>query len=200
MRLLLNSGGFVVAGLLFAMVASVSAQTTNFIPTNTFVTDDGKVFWYRHGRQLVDIRKIEQAKKSQESRPAEQDPQGNWGEQADGFQLSLRFEKQTFTNGEDIAAIMLMRNVTTNSQTYFRPTYVVAMKDGKPVKKLHNTAMKEMMVSPETTIFPQTQHEYREHLRQEYNLSESGEYIFQAVCRRSQVTSQKVSILVTNTP
>lgn len=189
-----------LAGLLIVAIPSVSAQTTNCIPENTFITDDGRVFWYQHGQRLIDVSKIEQAKQSQESVPAEQDPQGNWGEQANGFQLSLRFEKQVFTNGEDIVGTILIRNIATNAQTYFRPAYIAAMKDGKPVKRLNDVKIKELTVSPETTLFPQSQHKSKEHLNQEYNLLETGKYEFQAACSRPQVTSKTVTIIVTNTP
>src|SRR5579863_10307388 len=34
--------------------------------------------------------------------PAKDFPEGNWGEPFNGLQLSLRFAKQTYTNGEPI--------------------------------------------------------------------------------------------------
>lgn len=61
---------------------------------------------------------IEQARKSPESWPAKDFPEGNWGELTNEIQLSLRFAKASYTNGEPIDAIVLVRN-TTNHFIYF---------------------------------------------------------------------------------
>lgn len=187
-----------IIGLAYAMIANIKAQTTNSIPKNIFLTDDGKVFWYKSGQRLIDVRKIEAAQNSSESRPASEDPEGHWGQATNGFQLSLRFERRTFTNGETIVATVLMRNITDRPQTYFRPIQIVAIKDGNVLKRKDNMEPKQITVSPETTLFPQTQHKYKENLSQIFDLAENGEYIFQAVSNQPNVTSQKVSVLIVN--
>ncbi|MGH7989516.1 MAG: hypothetical protein ACREDS_04880 [Limisphaerales bacterium] len=184
--------------LICGTAANSLAQTTNSIPANVFLTDDGKTFWYKSGQRLIDTRKIKEAQNSPESKPASEDPEGNWGQATNGFQLSLRFEKQSFTNGEPVIATMLMRNVTDKSQIYFRPTHVAATKDGKPLKRKDETGFMQITVSPETKLFPQTQNKYQENLNQIFDLSESGEYIFEAVCRHPKVASQKVKIEIKN--
>jgi hypothetical protein len=65
---------------------------------------------------------IQEAVKSGECRPAEQDPQGNWGETTGGFRLSIRLHSSTnvFAVGESISTVVTMRNVTTNIlSTYY---------------------------------------------------------------------------------
>jgi hypothetical protein len=62
---------------------------------------------------------IEHAKQAKDSRPAKDDPDGNWGPIAEGFQLSIRLQKNRFSNGEPIVAAILLRNVSDKALTYF---------------------------------------------------------------------------------
>jgi len=50
--------------------------------------------------------------------PAEQFLAGNWGQSTNDIQVSLRFEKSCYTNGEPITAIILVRNVTNKTVDY----------------------------------------------------------------------------------
>ena len=186
--------------LAFGVAQNISAQTTNSIPSNLFLTDNGFLFWYKSGQRLINVKKIKEAEKSPESRPAIEDPEGHWGQPTNGFQLSLRFEKQTFTNGEPIVAVMLIRNVTNAPLTHFKPTYVKVTRDGQPLKRKNGNGLDliEITMWPETTLFPQTQHRYQENLNQSYDLNESGGYVFQAECKQPKTISQPASILITN--
>lgn len=56
-------------------------------------------------------QQIEASRNAPESRPADADPEGHWGDIAGGFQLSARFEKQTFRLGEPVVATVIIRNV-----------------------------------------------------------------------------------------
>ena len=49
---------------------------------------------------------------------ADEDPDGNWGLVTDGFQLSIRFSKSTYTNGEPIEALVIFRNVSDRSREF----------------------------------------------------------------------------------
>lgn len=182
--------------------AVASEPSTNSIPSNIFLTDNGTLFWYKHtGEKVVHIKDIEAAKNSLESQPASQDQEGHWGLATNGFQLSLRFEKETFTNGEPITAIILMRNITEQTQTYHRPPQILAFKDGKQLEKKRDgneIEVETITRLPQETLFPQTQHKDRQTLNGIYDLTQSGEYVFQAVCHRPEVASQKVSILIKN--
>jgi hypothetical protein len=60
----------------------------------------------------ISIQQIEASRRDGFSRPADEDPAGNWGPATQGFRLSIRLEKQTFTNGEPIVAFVLLRNVS----------------------------------------------------------------------------------------
>lgn len=50
--------------------------------------------------------------------PAEQFPEGNWGKATNDLQLSLRFNKSIYTNGEPIVATILIRNVGNRHAEY----------------------------------------------------------------------------------
>ncbi len=187
--------------LAFGIIQVIAGvPSTNSIPTNLFLTDNGSLFWYKNstGERVVHIKDIETATNSPESRPADQDPEGHWGQATNGFQISLRFEKGLFTNGESIVAITLMRNITSQPQNYFRPIQIVAIKDGKRLERKDKKEIDviEITMPPETTVFPQTQQKNHVRLDQIYDLTQSGEYVFQAVCHHPEVTSQKVSVVI----
>src|SRR5437867_456520 len=85
----------------------------------THAEETNKLFITDNGFLVADHeRLLEEAKKSKESLPAEAFPEGNWGSPKKGFQLSLRFDKPTYTNGENITAIILLRNVTNTTVAY----------------------------------------------------------------------------------
>jgi hypothetical protein len=92
------------------LVASISAQTNQF-----YVTDEGKG---SNPSDALSPEQIEKAKHAKDSRPAEDDPEGHWGPVSEGFRLSLRFEKDCFTNGEPVTACVILRNVSDKSLTY----------------------------------------------------------------------------------
>lgn len=185
--------------LICGVALDTYSQTTNLIPSNLFLTDNGRIFRYRpSGERVVNIKTIQEAQKSIESRPADQDPEDHWGQSTNGFQLALRFEKAVFTNGESVVATTLMRNVTKQPQTYFKPIKFLVMKDAKTLKRKDDNGMIEINLLPMTTLFPQTQNRDRESLDQMYDLSQAGSYVVQAVSDRPIVTSQMVSIVIKN--
>ncbi len=176
------------------------SHSTNAIPPNLFLTDNGFIFSYtQSGERLILTNTIEEAKLSLESRPATQDPEGNWGDVVDGIQVSLRVRSSTFTNGEPITAIMLVRNVTNGPVAHYRPAYVTISKNGEALERKGHRGL-QIFGNPLTNLFPQTQHRYLETLNKEYDLSENGEYTVQAVCYKSNAKSKSVSILITNAP
>ncbi len=86
------------------------AQTNLFFATEEIHT---------HALFVPTDDQIQQAKKAEESRPAAVDPEGHWGGIVEGFQLSIRFSKDTFTNSEPIIASILLRNVSDKPNKYF---------------------------------------------------------------------------------
>lgn len=175
-------------------------QVTNSIPTNLFLTDDNQVFWYKPGQRFVAVGKIEEARHSRESRPAAQDPEGNWGEATNGFQMSIRFANTNYSVGEPLTAVVLIRNVAQKSETYNRPVRIIAAKNGSVLKRKNDTGPFVITMPPQTSLFPQTQHRYGIEINKDYDLSENGKYTFQAECEQPEVTSKKVTVLITAAP
>jgi len=142
---------------------------------------------------------IEEAKKNPESLPAKDFPQGNWGAEANGFQLSCRFEKTTFTNGEPITTTILVRNVSTNYLSYLLPSlepasFVVSTEQGKTIPEIRGRVSLRPM-----GIFPETQHKYNERLDSRYSLT-NGTYLVNAYLCGAESGKTKITILPANPP
>lgn len=192
-------------GALLALITATAAtaQITNTIPPNIFLTDDGKVFWYKPGQRLVDVKKIRAAQASKESRPASQDPDGHWGIATNGLQLSLRFKKLAFTKGEPVVVTLLLRNVTNSPVTFLRalipqqpsPINVLVFKDGKQLPVEGEKGKIEVTSANTITIYPQTQLKYSVKLNDFYNLTIGGDFLVQAIYdTQGEISSQKVLI------
>jgi hypothetical protein len=211
-----------LTGTIGVLMAQEVPPTTNSIPTNLFLTDDSRLFWYKRGERLVTMKSIEEAQKSQESRPADQDPEGHWGKVVDGYQLSLRFDKADYTNGEPIVATVLLRNVSDQPRTYVRqtvlgqrsPVFLLVWKNEEELKlkTVDNTVI--ISSASNVTLQPRTQHRYRLQLDKFYDLSGTGSYSVQAEYGsrgsfgtfpvrgpgQQAIASQKVAISITNAP
>jgi hypothetical protein len=223
-----QSSGPRLLGLLSLLLSIAVVSTgqeliiTNCFPTNLFLTDENRLFSYKKGQRFVEAKRIEEAQKSKESRPAEQDPEGHWGKVVDGLQLSLRFEKQEFTNGEPILATILMRNVSDKPLNYIRqtvtghpcPIHVSVWEDQQKLNlKTDENGILRASAS-NVRLYPRTQHKYRLRLDRFYDLSKAGTYSVQAeygprapngpfpvrAPGREEITSQKAAISITNAP
>src|SRR5438045_3301643 len=53
-----------------------------------------------------------------ECRAAQLDPDGHWGPESEGFQLSLRLARTNYTSGEHIPCVVLLRNTTDEVRLY----------------------------------------------------------------------------------
>jgi hypothetical protein len=183
--------------ILLASCFGLYANETN----NLFITDDG--FLSIHRTQL-----FEEAKKTKESLPANEFPEGNWGLAQDGFQLSLRFEKPEFTNSEPITAILLLRNVTNHVVTYLCVSeagndgpirFMVTSDSGKTIAANSPDAMTIVSAS-HCNLVPNTQQRFLESLNKEYNLT-NGIYYVKAHLRVAcpgcvEVQSAKVPVKI----
>lgn len=78
--------------------------------TNEFYITDRSSNGYAH--ESFSAEEVAAAKRAKDSRPAKDDPEGNWGQPLEGFQMSIRFDKPRFTNGEPIVAQVILRNVS----------------------------------------------------------------------------------------
>lgn len=95
------------------------------VPANFFVTDlEDRPYTSFHS-----------ATNSPESRPCETDSDGHWGEDVFGFRIGLRLAKRSFTNGEPVEAIVLLRNVSGKTRHFpvphGEPTGFQAIFNGK---------------------------------------------------------------------
>jgi len=113
--------------------------------------------------------------------PADQFAEGNWGAATNGVQLSLQFNKATYTNGEPIIATLLVRNVT-NKMTSFVCSYV-SNRDG-PVRFIVTTDDNRSVepvqfdsISPlKTNFLPATQRKFVERFDKDYYLTNGNYY------------------------
>lgn len=199
------------------MLAKVSAQTNLF-----YVTDAGKG---RVPEPPFSSEQIESAQHAKDSRPAEEDPKGHWGPVQDGFQLSLRFEKDSFTNGEPITACVILRNVSDKPLTYpyeyspdEREITFFLLRDGVRLYSIYDerpgATFQERLralrtghgwtrVSP-----PGTQRKFFIKLNDIFNLTTNGQYVasakrtVQKVGSReeAQVESGKATFRITDPP
>lgn len=133
---------------------------------------------------------LAEAKKTRESLPATYFPEGNWGNMEGGFQLSLRFTKQIYTNNEPIAAILLLRNVTNqvNDRYVYFPwagncdgpaVFYVSSGSGEIISG-RSTDPRGMDAHGRSAPDLGCQHKYFEHLNEGYDLT-NGTYNVQAM-------------------
>ena len=73
---------------------------------------------------------------------------------------------------EPVTVTVLIRNVTQQSQTHFRPLQIVAMKSGNILKRTNEPLFSEITMSPLTSLFPQTQDRYQIEVTKDYDLGE----------------------------
>jgi len=162
------------------------AMDTNVL----YVTDDGSLFYNSSQGQYMDPAKVTAAKKLRECLPAEQFPEGHWGPTILGYQISLRFEKPAFTNGEPIHAIILIRNtlgLPPPNQNLGYVTDVSMNEDGVCFLSVTNAAGQPVDSKPinKMTPFsggiqyvePQTQRKFKELLNNRYQLTSGTYYV-----------------------
>jgi len=191
----------ILVGIFFASSIVVRSQTNAF-----YVTDD-RITNFNEFIPTVD--QIEGAKHARESRPAEKDPEGNWGVVEEGFQLSIRLEKKRFTNGEPIQASIFLRNVSDKQLTYYfhsSPGIALRMFASRDGQRLYrNDEAKPGMTFKEqlkcaysghrwsAKLEPGTQREFIAQLTDVFNLSTNGEY-------KVHASHEIISLLNTNMP
>jgi hypothetical protein len=169
-----------------------------------YITDEGFV-------SLNYSNKLAESKKSKECFSVEKFPEGNWGTIEKGFQLSLRFDKQRFTNGEPIHALILLRNTTNHSLSYPACISSIAGKEGPIGLRVYSGSGEtilpiqddiEIVSTRDFLLRPKTQHKYVERLDTRYKFSTNGTYFVQAgliVMETKEimtVTSAKVPITI----
>lgn len=159
------------------------------IPQSLFLTDNGFVHVSGSNETfLIEDDSLESAASLDEARPALLDKEGNWGFPVEGFQLSLRFTKWIYTNGEPIEAVILLRNVTENildSVTASRGAgeyeFSVTGAANQRVPLLYNEPQDRISKfggSPKAfRILPRTQRKFVVELGRRWQPRQSGTYI-----------------------
>lgn len=153
---------------------------------------------------IMDSNKVEAAKAMRECLPAEDFPEGNWGKVQAGMQMSLRFDKQVYKDGEPIVAILLLRNVTNQPVQHSALAagygyadgpveFEVAKSDGKSISQ-------NLCVTGNLTGMPsefaqdvagQTEIKLMERLDKRFNLS-NGTYFVQANIQVGDLVSKPI--------
>ncbi len=163
-------------------------------------------------------QQIEKAQQAKESRPAAQDPEGHWGGTTEGFQLSVRFEKDGFHPGEPIVAAVIIRNAT-DKKVFYRDfismredsplcQFDVLDEKQQPVPRLDPKAPDDVQDGPHIPrlLSPGTQCRYEVNLAARFKLVQPGKYSIRA--RRwvhkldhdgySQLKSSQAAITILN--
>jgi hypothetical protein len=165
------------------------------VTNELYVTDNNPgLIYVGHSAEEHKLQLLAEAKTNRESLPAQDFPEGNWGAIMNGSQLSLRFDKQAYTNGEPITAILLIRNTTNQLIQYPNSDY--PNEDG-PFLLLATTDTGESMPSKEVQsgpisaggsafLAPYTQRKYAERLNNRYNLT-NGMYLIHALVKTETV-------------
>jgi hypothetical protein len=102
--------------LCFTVMVSWSRAGAQQDPRDVFVT-----FAVNEGSAVPKPSQVEGAFTAKESRPADHDPEGNWGEASNGAQLSVRFDRTVFRLGEPVLANVFLRNVTNTPLSHGIP-------------------------------------------------------------------------------
>jgi hypothetical protein len=196
----------------------IKAEETNEV----YVIDDpvGIVFIGENAAKVHHAELVQQAQKikTRESLPAKDFPEGNWGEVTNGFQLSLRFNKTAYTNGESIETILLLRNVTNQViqlgyskllDSLDGPAKFQILSDtGQVIPEHYYSPIPNWLPGANVDKSPQpgTQRRYVEHLDGEYHLT-NGTYSVCASISMSyygspitQVKSAPVTIKIEDSP
>jgi hypothetical protein len=172
--------------LLLVNVPSFAGQTneTSYAFTN---------YEYSPQKGFVSTKNITGASQPRESLPVNDFPEGNWGQPMCEAQLSLRFEKTTFTNGEPITAVLLLRNITNHEICLLGSVktggngpinFVVKKEDGHQLTSKWDKPSEPGKISIQVSanglsVNPQTQLKLHERLDKMYDLP-GGTYLVQA--------------------
>ncbi len=210
--------------VLICLIAAVSTATGFPADTNNlFLTDDGLLFQGFGSDRSPDPEKVKAARLLKECRPAAQDPEGNWGSVSEGFQMSLRFEKDSFEAGEPIPATIIIRNVA--QQFLWYPDYspkrlniklfvingekkLIPRRDEPKGELTFQERLKYAITSVDRMpVYAGTQRKHVLDLNELFDLSTAGTYVIYASRvvpkndnddKRSVVVSGNVMIRITN--
>jgi hypothetical protein len=119
---------------------ALSACLVAFAGTNVFETIESAALSHARLQNLA-LPKLD----ARALRPANEDPDGNWGANSRGLLLSLRFEKRVYEADQPINAVVILRNAT-NSEVRYRECAL----GGGPSREIQMSAV-EFLVTNDTT-------------------------------------------------
>ncbi len=125
---------------------------------------------------------LREARKSSECRPATNDLAGNWGKSEAGFQMSLRFYQPVYTNNQPIVAVVILRNVSSQTQRWSmdwipeRFYFTVNGPNGRQATR--KTESPSIITSGPSwiTVSPKTQRRFEINLSEKFDLRTFGRY------------------------
>jgi len=162
------------------------------LPPDVFLTDDGNTFsGDLHGKISVTTEKLKTALNSATNVPADDDPEGNWNWPSEGFQMSVRTDKSSYSLGEAVRATVLVRNAVQNTLSYYYvsggggPINIILIRDGRDEVSLKQTTGPHFLVgsSRSVDLQPQTQRKYEIPVNERYDLTQPGEYLLYTILR-----------------
>ena len=132
--------------IFLAISESINASNTNIV----YLPVDSKVYFGESAQEMSDAEQLKKAKNSEESRPAELDPNGHWGKVAGGtadsqteinwgknvceVQFAITIETNTVTAGQAFRITEHIKNSSTNSIALHSVEQYLVSDSGKKYK------------------------------------------------------------------
>jgi hypothetical protein len=192
-----------------AIIQSLRASDTNVV----YLMMDPIFHVGKDAQAIATAEQMKRETNSVESRPAELDPDGNWGTVVDGVQISIRLSTNVFTLGQPINATALVRNTTTNQVLLPAPQYLsikflVRDSKGNPLPPPEPEKVLQISGPPALGLPGHRQLRFADNLQRLYSLTTPGIYHVSAqdsllvnpVTPGNQVSSAEATIEIVDKP
>jgi hypothetical protein len=111
---------------------------------------------YHHRLPVISPARVAKARFARDARPAAEDPEGNWGQACQGFQMGLRFEETSFEAGERILATLVMRNVSHGDRLCFWSTDQLQHLEATVIDSQNRSIPRKDLLQTDNTQKPRT--------------------------------------------
>jgi hypothetical protein len=123
----------------------------------------------------------EAVQNAKESRPADDDPEGNWSEVVNGFQLSLRFETEVMRQGSPVSANILLRNISDTPREFVFPSgkgfglcqFIITRDGSDPLVRIDEQRLFSIKA---LSLHPKTQWKWSARLNDMFKMDAPGSY------------------------
>ena len=183
----------ITVALLGALLMGNSVDAKDAPPVQMFVTEDGATATDPAAKAALDKWRIQKASTAKESRPANLDPEGNWGEPSSGMQMSIRLDKSSYKVGEPVNATIIVRNLDQKPREYRvfypdergfglnlfaqgRPAPVLSKIDARATNEFGKVARLPITKVGHFWLSPATQQKHEVRLDRIYDLALPGSY------------------------